>query len=105
MPPAWDLSCHYPGCGDGNIVGKKFCPKHVKTPFETKVEVNAYRRAQKEARVDLVWLLATLVSANCIIMEAELDDDEEGTAIHEQMKEICKRWKLQYPDANAMKEG
>lgn len=109
MPPAWDLSCHYPGCGGGNIARKKFCPKHIKTPFETKAEVNAYSRAKKEARADLVWLLATLEGANHVIVSEGLDDGEEVEPIREQMKDICKRWKLdickrwklQYPGESA----
>jgi hypothetical protein len=42
--------CRYPDCNDGHIVGKKFCPKHLKTPFTTKGEVNAYRRGLREGR-------------------------------------------------------
>jgi len=89
MPLAWDLSCHYPGCGGGNVVGKKFCFKHLKTPFETKAEVNAYRRAQKEAREDLVWLLAICKSATLVIVD-------EGP-IRNHMAEISKRWKIKQP--------
>lgn len=83
MPLAWDIGCHYPGCGGGNIVGKKFCPKHVRTPFETKVEVNAYNRAKKEARKELGWLLAN-------VYEILFEDSETAARI----KMIRKHWKI-----------
>lgn len=42
------LGCAYPGCGRGKVVGKLFCPSHLKTPFTTKKEVNAYHRGVRE---------------------------------------------------------
>lgn len=47
------LGCYYPDCGDGQVVGKKFCPKHLKTPFTTKKEVNAYRRGVRDGKAEL----------------------------------------------------
>lgn len=42
------LQCLYPDCSDGHIVGEKFCNKHLKTPFTTKAEVNAYKRGVRD---------------------------------------------------------
>jgi hypothetical protein len=44
------MNCSYPDCGDGRCVGKKFCGKHLKTPFCTKAEVDAYRRGLRDGR-------------------------------------------------------
>jgi hypothetical protein len=43
--------CSYPKCNYGRCVSKKFCPKHLKTPFCTQEEVNAYRRGLRVAGV------------------------------------------------------
>ena len=44
------LNCRYPGCTDGKQVGSKYCPRHVKTPFETREEVRAYQRGVRDER-------------------------------------------------------
>jgi len=43
------LGCLYPRCTNGHAVGKKFCPKHLATPFRSKEEINAYRRGRRDA--------------------------------------------------------
>lgn len=49
-----DSWCEYPACRGGRCVGFHFCPKHIKTPFRTKAEVNAYRRGQRDGRVEII---------------------------------------------------
>lgn len=40
----------YPRCSDGRVVGKHFCHKHLGTPFESREEINAYRRGRRDER-------------------------------------------------------
>jgi hypothetical protein len=43
--------CDYPGCDDGHVVGKRFCHRHLSTPFTTRAEINAYHRGQRSERL------------------------------------------------------
>ncbi len=47
-----DCGCEFPRCGNGRCIGSHFCPKHLKMPFRSKAEVNAYRRGQRDGRAE-----------------------------------------------------
>jgi hypothetical protein len=55
-----DCWCEFPECGNGRCVGSHFCPKHLKTPFRTRAEVNAYRRGQRDGRAEIIQAHAAL---------------------------------------------
>lgn len=46
------LGCHYPGCGEGHVVRKKFCPRHLKTPFFSVEEIRAYKRGKRDGKAE-----------------------------------------------------